>query len=859
MIRKITNLALFGSLCVLSFSGLRAQNLSKAQQSFQTKTGAYLKINNLTGNPEFIKFKNDGAYKVEGNTLEAKAKSFFVENYSLFGQKSQNDILKLEKNFKDNIGMSHLTFRQTYNEIPIFGSEFKFHFNQKNDITALNGKILSDININTTPNIDIEEAKSIAIEIVNTQGINKSQVILSTNEAELCIYKKGIERDLDGLSYLAYHIEVTNKTDVREYVIVDAHSGKLVDQYTGIAHALNRLVYEEYDTTKVWEEGDAFPSFLDQWQQNEVVVSGQIYNFFKNAFGFVSYDGEDAQMVTINNNPSIDCPNATWNGYTANFCSGTATDDVIAHEWGHAYTQYTNNLIYRWQSGALNEAYSDVWGETVDQLNNYEDEGEDLSDRTGCDSSDKWMIGEDATAFGGAIRDMYDPNCKLDPATVADTNYKCDKSQVDNGGVHSNSGVPNKLYVLLVEGGTFNGYTITPLGMTKAAHIFWRAQSVYLTPISDFGDFAEAIATSTMDLIGVNLEGLSTSETPAGLSGEIISNSDLDEVVKAMLAVELTAEPDCDFEIILSSAETLCDNATSNPVFFEDWESGTDGWSFDQLPENPDTWDSRDWVISESLPQGRSGKAIFGIDPFLGNCSDDKDNGILRLESPVINLPDVTEGKFELLFNHYIATEAGWDGGNVKYSVNGGEWTLVPYEAFTLSPYNTNLQTIADGNDNPLQGQSAFSGLDEGSNSSSWGQSIIDLSLIGGEANATIQFRWELGTDSCTGEDGWYLDEVMVYNCSQTTLSIEDNNLIKNTVSLSPNPSSGQLTFKKLSNIELEEAKIIDLNGRVLKLIDISDFQSEKTVDISNLSTGMYFVSISTSSGEEGVIRIIKK
>ncbi len=60
------------------------------------------------------------------------------------------------------------------------------------------------------------------------------------------------------------------------------------------------------------------------------------------------------------------CPNASWNGNFISFCPGFTTHDVTAHEWGHAYTEYTHDLIYRWQSGALNEAYSDIWGEAFD-------------------------------------------------------------------------------------------------------------------------------------------------------------------------------------------------------------------------------------------------------------------------------------------------------------------------------------------------------------------------------------------------------------------------------------------------------------------------------------------------------------
>ena len=81
-------------------------------------------------------------------------------------------------------------------------------------------------------------------------------------------------------------------------------------------------------------------------------------------------------MRIVNNDPTISCPNANWNGITTNYCNGVTSDDVVAHEWGHAYTEYTHGLIYQYQSGALNESYSDIWGETVDLINGRMDEGE---------------------------------------------------------------------------------------------------------------------------------------------------------------------------------------------------------------------------------------------------------------------------------------------------------------------------------------------------------------------------------------------------------------------------------------------------------------------------------------------------
>ncbi len=82
------------------------------------------------------------------------------------------------------------------------------------------------------------------------------------------------------------------------------------------------------------------------------------------------------------------------------------------------------------------------------------------------------------------------------------------RQPADSGGVHSNSGVPNHAYALLVDGGSYNGQTIAAIGLTKAAHIYFRAQSVYQGPASDFADHADALEQSCADLIGANLADL---------------------------------------------------------------------------------------------------------------------------------------------------------------------------------------------------------------------------------------------------------------------------------------------------------------------------------------------------------------
>ncbi|WP_452223154.1 M4 family metallopeptidase [Lacinutrix chionoecetis] len=854
---------IFKSLIALSFlltGFVQAQTTNKAITTFQKKTNANITINKDTQVPEFIKFPNANALKLNGNTVADKAFSFLNTNKAIYKIEDVSSNFKLNKIEVDNVGLQRVVLNQQYNGVPVYDGKLLFHFNTENKLTAVNGNYITDIKLNATPTLGKTEANTIALTVIKNQDINHSGQALFVHDSKLYVFQKGLAQGYKGANFLVYEVEIRNENDVREFVFVNAHTGTIVEQFTGIAHALDRVVYENNTGNIAWQEGDAFPGALTIWQQNEVAASGHTYYFFNNAFGFASYDGADAQMRTINNNPNISCPNANWNGSTANYCNGTAADDVIAHEWGHAYTQFTSGLIYQWQSGAMNESFSDIWGETIDILNNYEDADDNNALRTACNSSDRWRIGEDASAFGGAIRDMWNPPCQGDPGKVTDGNYRCGEG--DSGGVHSNSGIPNHAYALLVDGGTYNGQVITGIGFTKAAHIFWRAQSQYLTATSNFIDLADALEASANDLLGINLQGLSTTITPVGPSGEIITAADVQQVINAVLAVELRIEPtQCGFTPIIGDAPEMCDAGMNNPIYFEDWETGTDGWNFSQVPTGS-TWTSRDWELATTLPNGRTGNGIYAVNApigelYGGDCASDFQNGIMQLESPVITMPNVTTGTYELAFNHYVATEPNWDGGNIKYKVDGGSWTIVPLTAFIHNGYNDSINAAAVGNDNPMESQNAFTGTDPGSNKGSWGTSVINLSALGVTANGTVQFRFDLGTDGCNGRDGWYLDELTVYNCAYA-LSVSEFDAITNLINIYPNPSNGLFNLKKTGQINLIKADIHDINGRFIKTVDLSNTNVVQTIDLSHAASGLYFMTIS-SQHAKNVIKLMKE
>jgi len=410
----------------------------------------------------------------------------------------------------------------------------------------------------------------------------------------------------------------------------------------------------------------------------------------------------------------------------------------------------TGNLIKGELAGGVNTTLHTVGGGTPE--NSY-----------------RWLMGEDATAFGSAIRDMWEPTCKSDPGKVTDTVYQCTPD--DGGGVHTNSGVPNHGYALLVDGGTYNGHTVAPIGLVKAAHLYWQAQSVYQTPTTNFNDHADALQSSCQDLIGVPLEGLSTSDTPAGPSGEAITAADCAAVDEMIAAVEFRTDPtvQCNFQPMLQqNPPALCTNTKNPPVIYaEDFEDGLTGWTLTNQGVFSG-WPNLDWTQATTLPGGRSGSAAFGIDLNGGNCDGGAGDisGMMSLESPDIHIPNTNNLSPRLTFEHYAATELGWDGGNLKISINGGAYVIVPASAYTFNAYNATLQTAGAGNTNPLAGQPAFTGTDGGTVFGSWGQSQINLTLMGVVPGDTIRLRYDFGMDGCTGIDGWYVDDVKVRACN---------------------------------------------------------------------------------------------
>ena len=201
-------------------------------------------------------------------------------------------------------------------------------------------------------------------------------------------------------------------------------------------------------------------------------------------------------------------------------------------------------------------------------------------------------------------------------------------------------------------------------------------------------------------------------------------------------------------------------------ISLTDWEAGLGSWTVGTHHKAAD-FDTPDWVVVGNLPDSRPGLAAFVADQNNGNCPTEDKSGALTLDSPQIVIPGGT-GVPRISINHWFETELWWDGGNLKISINGGAFNLLPVSAIEFGSYNDVLKPpVQDGspyNTNPLADEEAFTGTEGGQPAGSWEETRINLLGIA-DAGDTVKLRFDFGVDQCDGRVGWYVDEVEFYSC----------------------------------------------------------------------------------------------
>ncbi len=208
--------------------------------------------------------------------------------------------------------------------------------------------------------------------------------------------------------------------------------------------------------------------------------------FFTNAF----YMGDGIMYYGDGLPPGVVSP---FDGKRWNYMAGGL--DVVAHELTHGVTDYTSRLIYDEESGALNEAFSDVMGTSVEFYVRLAEKG---------GRPPNYTLGEDVITPGG-IRSMQNPQAYGDPDYYG-LRYR---GPLDNRGVHTNSCIASYAFYLAIEGGThwFSGVTVQGVGAAnreQIERIFYRAFTSFLVPSSGFGDLRRATIQAARELYGAD-------------------------------------------------------------------------------------------------------------------------------------------------------------------------------------------------------------------------------------------------------------------------------------------------------------------------------------------------------------------
>ncbi|MDX1685755.1 MAG: M4 family metallopeptidase, partial [Saprospiraceae bacterium] len=440
---------------------------------------------------------------------------------------------------QDALSMEHIRFDQFYKDLPVLGHQYILH-SKNGKVVKSNGQLALDLEIPTQPFLSKEEALEMA------KAHMKADVYAWEHDRpffgktrnkptpELVVVDALYPRT-SGIYLLAYSIDLyAKKPHKRENVLVNAWNGEIINSIPlmyscgGDVGQAETLYYGEREIiTTATDSGYILlddtrgggiitmrtdsSMFVDQdnyWEsgtsthENGVLDAhvgvGASYDYFFNTFQRKGYDDKNTPIPVIVYIDQ-DFNNAFWNGESVTFGDGDGTNygpfsaiDVCAHELTHGVTEYSAGLVYQYESGALNEGFSDIFGKAV--------EAEFDPDNFTWELGLPMQIGQ-----GAGFRNMADPNLYEHPKLYKGLHWVANSS--DNGGVHSNSGVINYWYYLLCEGGSgmnenLEEFNVDSMGMEKASQIAYRALTQYLTPTSQYLDARFATLEATEDLYG---------------------------------------------------------------------------------------------------------------------------------------------------------------------------------------------------------------------------------------------------------------------------------------------------------------------------------------------------------------------
>lgn len=449
---------------------------------------------------------------------------------------------------EDKLGMKHYRYRATYNKFPVIGSMYIFH-TIAGRIKSINGVIPKFIESDNTPAIQRDAALNKALRFIGASTYKwqfpaeESWLKSEQQNPNATFYPSGnlvyaphsLPENVNEYS-LAWEFDIYAQDPVsRKQVYVDARSGEVIHSnellqhanasgtavtgyvgtktittdYTGSIYRLRETGRGAGIETYNLNKGSSYSSAvdftdsdnywnnvnanLDQYATDAHYGAEMTYDYYLTTFGRNSIDNAGLKLLSYVHY-STNYVNAFWDGSRMTYGDGNSSYtpltslDVCGHEITHGLTSYTANLNYSYQSGALNESFSDIFGTIIEFYGHL--------------PTADWLIGED---FGTPFRSMSNPKTYQQPNTYLGTYWYTGSG--DNGGVHYNSGVQNYWFYLITMGGSGtndngNSYNITGIGMAKAAAIAYRTLTIYLTPTSQYTDARYYSIKATEDLYG---------------------------------------------------------------------------------------------------------------------------------------------------------------------------------------------------------------------------------------------------------------------------------------------------------------------------------------------------------------------
>jgi Zn-dependent metalloprotease len=440
---------------------------AKSLERLQTASSTQVTADFADGLPSFV----SATVPAEGASPVERALSYLDSYRDLYGLEAPHKQLRVvrEAGAGDE---QDVFFGQSVGGVPVQDSQLAVHL-RGSSVIATNGAYLPVPPAAGKPALSPAEATSVAQQaalrsddVVLPPVLAYYNASLTMNEAERAAW------GLDAVTHLVWRVTLPTRQS-----LVDAQTGRELLGYDPVQHAAPDLSINTVanngpgpfcgwpGATEWFDENGTRPGATPNAEGNGAFTfANTTYDYFRSTFGRRSFDGADKQIrMWLNAPTSLLGINAAYNPDCDDFffTTGMATKDIVAHEFTHGVTDFTSHLGGLNQPGALGEHYSDFFAAMIDG---------------------DWFFGEGSAIPTMSRRNMSNPPALGDPDNLG----AFITTTADNGGVHTNAGIPNKISFLITDGGLFRGFQITGIGRTKAERLYFEVLTRRLTPGSNF-------------------------------------------------------------------------------------------------------------------------------------------------------------------------------------------------------------------------------------------------------------------------------------------------------------------------------------------------------------------------------------